>query len=233
LTRDYGERGRIGLGTPQANPTVEAEFARLIPPGFEVVTTRLFSPAASPRDRLTDYIEHLPDYLARFGGIPMDAFCFACTGSAYLVGRQREESIVQAAREAGQHVITATAAIRSQLNEWGARRILLAAPYPAWLLEAAQAYWGASGFELAGIHRIRTRSEEDTYSIYELTSQEALAALRSVDASGADVVLLSGTGMPTLPILAEAAALTGRPVVSSNLALARVALGRFGATPRE
>ena len=39
--REYGQGGWIGLGTPQANPTMEAEFRRLLPPDTELLVSRL------------------------------------------------------------------------------------------------------------------------------------------------------------------------------------------------
>ena len=58
--REYGKGGWVGIGTLQANPTVEAEFRRLLPDDMEMLTTRLLGDAASSEQRLVDYIEHLP-----------------------------------------------------------------------------------------------------------------------------------------------------------------------------
>ena len=47
----------IGVGTPQANPTVEAEFRQLLPPDVPFVATRLTSTSADTRQRLVDYLQ--------------------------------------------------------------------------------------------------------------------------------------------------------------------------------
>jgi maleate isomerase len=52
-----------------------------------------------------------------------------------------------------------------------------------------------------------------------------------MDIGKAEAVVLSGTGMPSLPLIARASAYFGVPVISSNLALAREGLKRFGLTP--
>ena len=82
---DYGRAGIIGIGTPQANPTVEAETRILLPPNALLQTVRLTSPAPDALDRLREYLLDLPQTLARYDTLKPAAFGFGCTGSSYLV----------------------------------------------------------------------------------------------------------------------------------------------------
>ncbi|MDP2324621.1 MAG: aspartate/glutamate racemase family protein [Gammaproteobacteria bacterium] len=222
--REYGTTGRIGVGTPQGNPTVEAEFRRLLPAGTDFVTTRLHSNQADTADRLVEYLERLPDYLATFGGMPLDIFCFACTGSSYLVGAVREHAIVEAAEQHfGYPILTATTALRRELQRLNATRIALVAPYQDWLLTAGEKFWASQGIEVVLTRPVQTANAEDTRTIYDLTSTDALATVRNLGPLHTDALLLSGTGMATLPALSAIRAIAGVPVLTSNLALAEEA----------
>ena len=64
--REYGRGGWVGIGTPQANPTVEAEMRRLLPADIEPLTTRLTSRSDDSETRWTQYIERMEDYLTAF-----------------------------------------------------------------------------------------------------------------------------------------------------------------------
>lgn len=219
---------RIGIGTPQANPTVEVEFRQLLPADVEFVTTRLVSASPSVRARLVHYIENLRASLETFGGMAMDVYCFACTGSSYLVGYDGEQRALAGVAGFGYPVLTATAAIEARLRLLGAATIALVSPYPPWLLESAKTYWTSRGFIVRQLARVATRSSEDTTTIYELTSADALAALRALDTSGADAIVFSGTGMPSADILGEATRLTGRPALCSNSAMVDESLRLLG-----
>ena len=73
--RDYARAGRLGIGTPQANPTVEAEIRRLLPYDVDAVTLRLTSPSADPTVRLKGYLTDLPHHAKQFAGMQIDVFC--------------------------------------------------------------------------------------------------------------------------------------------------------------
>lgn len=214
------EYGRvIGITTPQANTTVEPEMQLLLE--GTVLTARLTSPIADSRARLVDYFARLPATLAQFDVAPLAAAGFACTGSCYLVGRAEEERLLADATARAQVPVIASAqAIRDALGELGAKRLALLSPYPAWLSEAGQQYWRAAGFTLTSVAGLPD-DLLDTRGIYRLTTARVLEVFARLELSGADAVLMSGTGMPTLRAIAALSQKHATlPLLSSNLCLA-------------
>ncbi len=188
--------------------------------------TRLTSKDADPTNRLVHYLEQLPEALSSFDTLPLSAFAFACTGSSYLLGLEREEAICDALIQ--QHripIVTATQAIRRELEGRGASNIALFAPYSDALCQRAADYWQSIGFDVVAIERIDTGP--DTRGIYRITDADVTEALRAFQPQDADVILLSGTGMPTISALLS----DTRSMVSSNLCLATEVLRRVQCWP--
>lgn len=217
---DYGPDGRVGVAVPHGNPTVEPEMRALIPACIGVYATRLIHPSPRVEERIDHYIRHMPDAIRSFGGMGLSAFGFGCTGSSYVAGREREDQLTAAAAaECGLPVISAAQAIRLALTALGANKVALVSPYPESMAEAGYRYWDSAGIRIVSKLRVDP-TLSDTHRIYELGSYDALAALRQIDRTGADCLLASGTGMPTLRALRVLHDESALPVISSNLCLA-------------
>jgi len=219
VSTEYAPRGLVGVLTPQANTTVEPEFALLCPPGYALLNARMCSGKPTIVARLLDYLAGLDGAAAQFANAPLGAIAFACTGASYFAGPAEEDAIVARMEAATGHpVVTAARAVRDALDVLGARRIGLVSPYPADLTEAARGYWTARGFEVAAVAGA-TLQEGAFHPIYAMaadTAEQALAGLPE----GLDAVVMLGTGMPTLRPILACPRIGGAPVLSCMLALA-------------
>jgi maleate isomerase len=182
-----------------------------------------------PEDRLRAYFTDIGQTLDRFDTLVMGAVGLACTGSSYLLGHASvEASLAALSARRQQSVISAAAAIERALNHIGARSIALICPYPEWLLEAAERHWQERGFVLADRFSLDPH-QPDTRAIYGLSPEIAAEQIRTRWYSRkADVYLITGTGLPTLRLVAELSEVLPGPVLSSNLCLAWATLLEAG-----
>jgi len=220
MSVEYAPKGLLGVLTPQANTTVEPEFAILTPLGYGVVNARLTSDEPTIEARLVDYFATMEGALRQFANAPVGAVAIACTGASYLAGIAAEERMLASARQAsGVPVITSAVAVVDALNALGAKRIGLVTPYPESLNRHSEAYWTARGFTVAAVSGA-FRETAAFHPIYSLPSGAAQAALDRMQGEDVDAVLMLGTGMPTLAPILRTQAIGRAPVISCMLATA-------------
>lgn len=213
----YSARGVVGVLTPPANTTVEPEISRLLPDGLSLHASRLpgmnqEDTSVGLRERFLGYNDTLAASAASFGGLPLDALLFACTGCSYLVGADQEDVLLDRLRAGGtQKVQTAAGALRHVLDSAGISTVAMVSPYPAWLTDAAVAYWANAGHAVTDVVAATEGS-----SIYAIRADEVLDAVARLDLSGVDAVVLTGTGMATTASIERAGGDFGVPLLSPN-----------------
>lgn len=220
MSIEYAPLGFVGLLTPQANTVAESELAILLPPGAGLLTGRLTSPRATIEERLLDYFESLEATSRQFAGVPLRALGFACTGSSYLAGRDREDEMLRRLSEGiGCPVISSARAVIDALQVLDARRVALVSPYPDALTRASVGYWQSRELVVQTVAAVENDAAGDAHPVYSLGSDAALRALDTLQGRF-DAVVLLGTGLPTLRAILSRPRIGQAPVVSCTFALA-------------
>lgn len=242
----FGWRARIGVLLPPGNPTVEPELWSMLPAGVSLHFARLETPPSVGRagehegmeERTRAYREGLAGPATALGQVRPAVVILAHTASSYALGFGKDQALADRISSlSGAPTLLAAHAVLAALRHLGVKRLALGTPYPESISRQGKAYWEAAGFDIAGYHRL-----EDVKDIYAENEERAYLLARRADASGADAVLLSGTGLPTVAVLEMLERDLGKPVISSNqaclwhalrLAGVREAVPGFGRLLRE
>jgi maleate isomerase len=221
-----GERASIGLlalATDRIG-TLDTE-AFLAAPGVAMFSTRVqSSPVATPESlaKLGDHLEAGTRLLVP--GSRLDVIGFSCTSGTVAVGVTAVRAAVWRARP-GIAVATPIEAGAKALKTLGARRISLLVPYLPRTADLVAGHFEAEGLI------ITRRATFDLGGDPEMNrlSPGALArAARAIDDPATEAVFISCTGLRTAPIVVALEQEIGKPVVTSNQALAWDALRLAG-----
>ncbi|MCX4761531.1 arylmalonate decarboxylase [Streptomyces sp. NBC_01275] len=239
---------RLGVVVPPENPTAEPEFNRLVGDRMNVFAARFpVTPDLGLRDMLETYNTVLPETLAGFGAMRLDAAVVACSASHYLLSPDGDRRFcAELTERAGCPVLSSTQAILAACEALGLTRLTLVSPYESWLTDTSRAFW-----EEAGLTVVRTvqvpagerageiaggrpgEQAQERFNPYEVTTEAILERVRGQVPADDCALLFTGTGMYTLAALDELAQETGRVLLTSNLACAWWALHTVGARPGE
>ena len=225
-----GWRARLGFMVPPGNPTVEPEMIALTPEGVSVHFHRMDAGDGVPgaldnQDRRTRaMIDSLDAGVKLLAAVKPDIITIAHTATSYYLGREREaELLIRLGAASGAPVVSAFGAVAAALERLGVRRIAYGAPYSAETTAQGHAHLEAHGFTVVCAENLA-----GVTNIYDETAERAYRLARSVDRREAEAVFLSGTGMPTLPVLEALEQDLGKPVLSSASAMMWHALRSCG-----
>ena len=215
-----GWRARLGFLVPPGNPTVEPEMTALAPAGVSLHFHRLVAtgePGAvdGQRERTRMMIEHIDASIELLSLVRPDVIVLAHTATSYYLGRAGEADLLARLETlTGRRVVTAFGSVVRAFERLDVHKLALGAPYARETTLEGKAHLEAHGFEV-----VRFANLEGVSNIYDETAERAYRLARSVDSAEAEAVFLSGTGMPTLPVLEALEEDLGKPVVSSASAM--------------
>ena len=196
------------LALRAANPRVADEIVVYAPDGPDL---REPGGAEGLEERTRGLLAGLAAPARALGAVKPAVVILAHTGVSYVNGFANEQALVdRLAALSGTTAITAARAISAALRHLGIKRLALGTPYPEAMSALGRAYWEAAGFEVAGYRRL-----EGVTNIYTESEERAYRLARDADAPGADGVLLSGTGLPTVGVLELLEQDLGKPAISS------------------
>jgi maleate isomerase len=232
-----GWRARLGFLVPPGNPTVEAEMIALASaPALSGVSLHFHRMAVArgsapgalsgQHERTRTMIDTLAGSVELLALVKPDIIVVAHTATSYHLGREREGALLAGLMQSssgGIRVVTAFASVVAALRRLGIRRLALGAPYSAEVTAQGRAHLEAHGFTV-----VRSDNLKGVTNIYDETAERAYRLARSVDMPEAEAVFISGTGMPTLPVLEMLEQDLGKPVLSSNAAMMWHALRSCG-----
>lgn len=216
-----GWRARLGFLVPPGNPTVEAEMMALMPAGVSLHFHRMAAGGGVPGaldnqdERTRTMVDNLGGSVDLLAMVKPDIIVVAHTATSYYLGKKREAELLAGLSEAtGVRVVTAFGSVVAALERLGVRRLALGAPYSAETTAQGRTHLEAHGFTV-----VRSENLKGVTNIYDETAERAYSLARSVDTPEAEVVFLSGTGMPTLPVLDMLEQDMKKPVLSSASAM--------------
>jgi maleate isomerase len=215
-----GARARMGLIVLQTDQTIEHEFAKILGPESSVALYAARIPNAmevSPetlRQMAIDLPQTAALLPAQFG---FDVVGYACTSGATMIGEDRVDSLIRGIHSQAK-TTNPISASKAALAALGLKRIALVTPYPVDVTLEMQANLQAGGYETTAV---ATFGQSDDFTVARISADSILKAVVQIGArEDCEGVFVSCTSLRALQIIPQAEAALGKPVISSNQALA-------------
>lgn len=212
-------RAAIGLVVLATDQTLEHEFRVLLKlPGVAFYESRILNDNAITPETLRDMEARIEAATGLIlPGVPLDVVAFGCTSGSMVIGEERVFERIRAARPGIACTTPITAALEA-LRVLQTRRIALLTPYRADINLFIRDYIEARG---VAVPVMASFNEEDDRRIARIDARSIRdAAIQVGSRPEVDGLFVSCTSVRFAEVAAEVEAELGKPVTSSNHALA-------------
>lgn len=213
-----GTHANLGLLVLRTDQTIEDEFRFALPPrDVALYGARLYSDVQITPENLIKMSDEIPGTVGLLPDVEFDVIGFACTSGALVIG---EGQIAERVHEVlpGVQVTDPVTAARAAFKALGASRIALLTPYLPAINHSLRTSLMARGMEIPVMGSF---NEADDNIVARITPESIERAILDIGASDeCDAVFVSCTSLRVARIVEAVEKTLGKPVTSSNHALA-------------
>jgi maleate isomerase len=209
---------RIGLVILATDHTTEVDFQHMVASDrIGVYVSRIaYANPTTPENLLKMQPSLTTGAALILPGEPLDAVMYSCTSASVVIGDEKIEMAIQAAKP-GIPVVTPTSAAVKALRALDARHISILTPYTIETSRPMADYFAGLGFE---IDRFTCLGLSDDREMARIAPDEIVAFAREALAPQSDALFISCTAVRAAQVATRVEAAIGKPMVSSNLATA-------------
>lgn len=214
-----GSRAALGLIVLQADETIEDEFRTFAgQDGAALYHSRIPSAPDVTAETLARMEAEIPAATRLLpDAVRFDAIGYACTSGATIIGPANVAQAIRTVKPGAATTDPLTAA-KSAFRALDVTRIGFVTPYVAAVSQAMRDNLEADGLS---IKTFGSFEQSDEHTVARIAPASVLQAICDIgSAADCQAIFVSCTNLRTAEILATAEARLGKPVVSSNQALA-------------
>ncbi len=219
IDQGVAARAAIGLIVLASDQTVEYEFRRIFDlPGVALYQSRIYNDATITPETLKAMAAGMTE-AARLilPGIPLDVVAYGCTSGAMMIGDDKVTELIHKARP-GVSCTSPMKAAMAAFEAFGARRIALLTPYLDEINQTMRGFIEARGVSVPVMGSFNEPNDNKVGRISPASIRAAALELGRSDL--VDAVFVACTALRVVEIAAEIEAELGKPVTSSNHAMA-------------
>ena len=214
-----GARASIGVIVLSSDQTMEHEFRMLLDlPGIAMYESRIWNDVIVTPETLREMDGKIPE-AARLilPGVGLDVMAFGCTSASMVIG---EENVFKRIHEVrpGIACTTPITSAFAAFRAFGAKRIGVLTPYRDDVNQVVRSYIEARGFEVPAFGSFNEENDSIAARITLDAVRDGVMTLN--DAADVDAFFVSCTNVRLAEAAVEIEAATGKPVTSSNHAMA-------------
>ncbi|WP_185037012.1 aspartate/glutamate racemase family protein [Pseudomonas fluorescens] len=207
----------IGLLELSVEVVMAKELLAFCPPEASLYTGRMAFSGETTVEGLSAVANNVTSAAALLPDAKwMHAIVYGCTSGTIVLGQERVAELIHRARP-NVPVVTPIGAVLKALQTLGLAKIAVVTPYVAEINRLVSRTLGEAGIEVVNA---RTFGQRDADDMFRTPSEVFFEAALAADSPDAEGIFISCTGICVSPIIKELERRTGKPVVTSNQAIA-------------